>query len=70
MLYLPALWYHRVAQASGPAPDGVGSEAAIACNWWFDMRFDAPLWATMAFVRRATLLLDGRVEEDEVEEEE
>ncbi|KAL8290299.1 hypothetical protein RQP46_003238 [Phenoliferia psychrophenolica] len=70
MLYLPALWFHRVAQDVGPALGAggrEGEEAAIAINWWFDMRMDAPLWTSVGFVRRATMLLDGRVEKDEEE---
>jgi peptidyl-lysine (3S)-dioxygenase / protease len=35
VLYLPALWYHSVAQT--PGPDG----ATIAVNFWYDMQFDA-----------------------------
>lgn len=35
MLYLPSLWYHRVAQTSGPSPSEEDEvEAAIAVNWW------------------------------------
>ncbi|KAK4703976.1 peptidyl-lysine (3S)-dioxygenase / protease, partial [Phenoliferia sp. Uapishka_3] len=63
MLYLPALWFHRVAQDVGPSPAGAAEEpAAIAANWWYDMSMNAPLWSTAAFVRRTTMLLDGRVE--------
>lgn len=63
MLYLPALWFHRVAQDVGPSPGGpTEAPAAIAANWWFDLRMDAPLWTAAAFVRRTTMLLDGRVE--------
>lgn len=34
VLYLPAMWYHYVEQDEG------SEDAAIAVNWWFDMRFD------------------------------
>lgn len=30
VLYIPALWYHRVSQ----------TELTIAINYWYDMRFD------------------------------
>lgn len=30
VLYIPALWYHRVSQ----------TELTIAVNYWYDMRFD------------------------------
>lgn len=75
MLYLPALWYHRVAQQVGPSPAVAASssdpleqvQATIAVNWWYDMRLDAPLWSHFQFVRRATMLLEGRQEEVEAE---
>lgn len=34
MLYLPALWYHRVTQ----------SKETVGLNYWYDMRFDSPSW--------------------------
>jgi len=34
LLYLPALWYHRVTQSC----------ETIGLNYWYDMRFDTPLW--------------------------
>ena len=32
MLYLPALWYHKVSQSC----------ETVAVNYWYDMRFDSP----------------------------
>jgi jumonji domain-containing protein 7 len=34
MLYLPALWYHRVTQ----------SEETISVNYWYDFNFLSPNW--------------------------
>lgn len=34
MLYLPALWYHRVTQSC----------KTVGLNYWFEMRFDSPSW--------------------------
>jgi peptidyl-lysine (3S)-dioxygenase / protease len=42
MLYLPALWYHAVAQRG----------VTVAVNWWFDMRFCGPSYVYYNFVRR------------------
>lgn len=68
MLYLPAMWYHRVSQTTGPSPDGKGVPLAIAVNWWTPMRYDGAAYALSTFVRRATLGLDGTVEEEELED--
>ncbi|KAK4137903.1 Clavaminate synthase-like protein [Trichocladium antarcticum] len=45
MLYLPALWYHKVSQSC--SPEGV----CIAVNYWYDMDFSGPLHALSSFVR-------------------
>ena len=45
MLYLPAQWYHKVSQSSGP--EGF----ACAVNYWYDMGFEGSFWASNAFVR-------------------
>ena len=34
MLYLPALWFHRVTQTC----------ETVAINYWYDMRFESPNW--------------------------
>jgi peptidyl-lysine (3S)-dioxygenase / protease len=45
MLYLPAMWYHKVSQT-------VGKEGFVcAVNYWYDMDFAGPFWAQNAFVR-------------------
>ncbi|KAF2140790.1 uncharacterized protein K452DRAFT_230005 [Aplosporella prunicola CBS 121167] len=45
MLYLPALWYHKVSQST--------SDEGICCavNYWYDMDFSGPLWALATFAR-------------------
>lgn len=75
MLYLPALWFHRVAQDVGDSPASNSGEeevekqrATVAANWWYDMDMSSPLWSFCSFLRKATLALDGRVEDEEAEE--
>ncbi|KAF2867705.1 cupin-like domain-containing protein, partial [Massariosphaeria phaeospora] len=50
MLYLPALWYHKVAQSC--------SDEGICCavNYWYDMDFSGPFWSMAGFVRGVGLL--------------
>lgn len=45
MLYLPAMWYHKVSQSCG--------EEGFCCavNYWYDMDFAGGFWATNAFLR-------------------
>jgi jumonji domain-containing protein 7 len=50
VLYLPAMWYHRVGQA--PA-DGDRDGCVAAVNYWFDMNFENPLAALQAMLRKA-----------------
>ncbi|KAH6649145.1 putative phospholipase [Truncatella angustata] len=45
MLYLPAMWYHKVSQSC--AEGGV----CIAVNYWYDMDFSGPLYPLTSFVR-------------------
>lgn len=49
MLYLPAMWYHKVKQTSGP--EGF----ACAVNYWYDMSFEGSFWASNSFVRDVAL---------------
>lgn len=49
MLYLPAMWYHKVKQTSGK--EGF----ACAVNYWYDMSFEGSFWASNCFVRDAAL---------------
>ena len=50
LLYLPALWYHRVSQTGNPY--------AIAINFWYDMNFASPLYTLNQLVRKLTLMVD------------
>ena len=54
MLYLPAQWYHKVSQSSGP--EGF----ACAVNYWYDMSFEGGFWVGNAFVRDVAAGADGR----------
>ena len=46
VLYLPAMWYHRVAQLQRP-----DDWCVVAVNYWFDMNFDHPLFELQAMLR-------------------
>jgi jumonji domain-containing protein 7 len=50
MLYLPALWYHKVSQSC--------SEEGICCavNYWYDVEFSGGFWSMAGFVRGVGLL--------------
>ena len=50
MLYLPALWYHKVKQSC--------SEEGLCCavNYWYDLEFSGGFWSTANFVRSAGLI--------------
>jgi len=62
MLYLPALWYHKVEQQSVPAGSDVDDDdddrpspvvdATIAINYWYEMQFDHPLWCYYHFLQQ------------------
>ncbi|KAK5167737.1 uncharacterized protein LTR77_007436 [Saxophila tyrrhenica] len=45
MLYLPAMWYHKVSQTAG--------EEGFACavNAWYDMEFAGGFWTANSFLR-------------------
>ncbi|PTB62757.1 Clavaminate synthase-like protein [Trichoderma citrinoviride] len=47
MLYLPAMWYHKVKQS---CPDG-GEGFVLAINYWYDMDFSGPLYPMTSFLR-------------------
>ncbi|KAK6594728.1 phospholipase a2 [Botrytis cinerea] len=49
MLYLPALWYHKVGQSCGE--DGI----CVAANYWYDMDFGGSFWPLCNFVRSVSL---------------
>ncbi|KAK9475789.1 phospholipase A2 [Lipomyces japonicus] len=56
ILYLPALWYHKVSQ--------VADDDGLCCsvNLWYDMDFSGPLWPYMNFVRNFSRHLVGEKE--------
>ena len=71
MMYLPAQWYHKVSQSSGP--EGF----ACAVNYWYDMSFEGSFWVGNAFVRdvaarekRRVMYPDLKMGEDKEDEEE
>ncbi|KAI1076071.1 phospholipase A2 [Whalleya microplaca] len=49
MLYLPAMWYHKVSQSC--SDEGI----CVAVNYWYDMEFDGPLYSLASFVRNMAL---------------
>ncbi|KAF6812906.1 phospholipase a2 [Colletotrichum sojae] len=51
MLYLPAMWYHKVSQSC--PEDGEGF--VLAVNYWYDMEFSGPLYPLSSFVRNVSL---------------
>ncbi|OHE95910.1 phospholipase A2 [Colletotrichum orchidophilum] len=51
MLYLPAMWYHKVSQS---CPEG-GEGFVLAVNYWYDMEFSGPLYPLSTFVRNVSL---------------
>lgn len=50
MLYLPALWYHKVSQSCND--EGL----CCAVNYWYDLEFGGGFWSTAGFVRTVGLL--------------
>ena len=61
MLYLPAMWYHKVKQTSGK--EGF----ACAVNYWYDMSFEGSFWASNSFVRDVALAKDKAVQYPELD---
>ncbi|KAI1125372.1 phospholipase A2 [Nemania abortiva] len=49
MLYLPAMWYHKVSQSC--SEDGI----CVAVNYWYDMEFSGPLYPLCSFLRNVSL---------------
>ena len=57
MLYLPALWFHKVEQEVGIGPGGAADQQlAIAVNYWYDLDYTAPLWTMQHLIRSLTAL--------------
>lgn len=50
MLYLPALWYHKVSQSC--------SEEGVCCavNYWYDMEYSGSFYPLATFAKRAETL--------------
>ncbi|KAG9204236.1 hypothetical protein G6514_001309 [Epicoccum nigrum] len=50
MLYLPALWYHKVSQSV--------DEEGLCCavNYWYDLDFGGGFWSMAGFVRTSGLV--------------
>ncbi|EXM35710.1 hypothetical protein FOTG_00132 [Fusarium oxysporum f. sp. vasinfectum 25433] len=51
MLYLPAMWYHKVLQSCAEEDEGF----VLAVNYWYDLDFTGPLYPTSTFVRDISL---------------
>ncbi|KAM0511207.1 hypothetical protein ACHAPE_010086 [Trichoderma viride] len=47
MLYLPAMWYHKVKQSCISGGEGF----VLAINYWYDMDFSGPLYPMTSFLR-------------------
>ncbi|KAK4632844.1 Bifunctional peptidase and (3S)-lysyl hydroxylase Jmjd7 [Fulvia fulva] len=45
IMYLPAMWYHKVRQGNGPE----GFSCSV--NYWYDMEFGGSFWTSTAFIR-------------------
>ncbi|KAF8607967.1 Clavaminate synthase-like protein [Ceratobasidium sp. AG-I] len=56
-LYLPAGWWHHVAQT------GDESGVCVAVNWWYDVEMRGMAWTWMSFLRRMGAP-EGEIEED------
>ncbi|PSN66232.1 Clavaminate synthase-like protein [Corynespora cassiicola Philippines] len=63
MLYLPALWYHKVSQSC--------SEEGICCavNYWYDLDFSGGFWSMSTFIRGVGLLALQDTKEEGKEKE-
>ncbi|KAF4546213.1 Phospholipase [Lasiodiplodia theobromae] len=53
MLYLPAMWYHKVAQSC--SEEGI----CVAVNYWYDMDFSGPFWSFFSFARSVGGVANG-----------
>ncbi|TQV99113.1 hypothetical protein V2A60_004606 [Cordyceps javanica] len=52
MLYLPAMWYHKVTQS---VTENDPNSFVIAVNYWYDMNLTGPLFPTVSFLRDITM---------------
>ena len=55
LLYLPALWFHKVKQSCGD------EHFCCAVNYWYDMEFGGSFWSTHTFIREVgnAIIHDG-----------
>jgi len=56
MLYLPALWFHRVTHTC----------ETVGVNYWYDMQFDSPGWCYFNFLQQLQVV---ETKDDDVTEE-
>ena len=49
MLYLPSLWFHRVTQTC----------ETIGINYWYDMKFQSPLWCYFNLIQHMISAVDS-----------
>ena len=49
MLYLPSLWFHKVAQEG---------DVTVGLNYWYDMKFESPLWVYFHFLQQMQVVAD------------
>lgn len=59
ILYLPALWYHKVSQSC--------NEEGVCCavNYWYDLDFAGGFWSMAGFVRSIGLIsMENQEQED------
>ena len=50
LLYLPALWYHRVTQSC----------ETVGVNYWYDMKFDSPSWCYFHLLQQLQEAKEGK----------
>jgi len=64
MLYLPAMWYHKVSQSC--SEEGI----CVAVNYWYDMDFEGSFWSMAGFVRSVGLAVTNPELLEEMKERE
>ena len=52
MIYIPALWLHRVTQSC----------ETVAINYWYEMNFNTPLYAYFHLLQQMKPVLDDAIE--------
>ncbi|KAL7918182.1 cupin-like domain-containing protein [Trichoderma austrokoningii] len=61
MLYLPAMWYHKVKQSCISGGEGY----VLAVNYWYDMDFSGPLYPMTSFLRELGTIKQSMCHADE-----